>query len=1512
MAGADIDNDVGQAFFLPNLRTFIERFVQRNLRLLRALKSADDGAYQAEAAQTRLHLSQGAAMSVAQAPATGPRPDFANFIALVGELYRGVFEGGLAFWNDNRLVNFLRLTSEVRAINTRKEVMSMLAALATGTRSSERAFEFLGGSQYGSSAYTALNWNVLFQALQQYAQVLGSSTEKQSLPDQEVELVKGFLSVLTQVVRFNPTARNILSQWRNFDSLVILVLCAVPIGLKAALLEALGAFSVGKGENIAERVWTLIENNQVLQTFNIPINGIMNSGIVNDMEQAEAPAMTFPGTYAFVELLTILMETTGGVGPALDNLGSGRRKPGVWPYVDYVVDLVLLKLKNRGFSDPKERWKLEEACLRFVDVCLSTMNVNVTLSRNSGILSKLSSGDEIDVSSLLYHAGFQIMVKALSGPKFRLLEEVLEVIRGGVDAVNRNQHGTLHFANCVLRGLRIIFKATLHQRDFVSACNTFSTGGIVPPFASQLPSSVTTLDQFFLYRNDVVSKLAGFVGCAVNDEIAWLAVRVLHSLSQTSAFGGPGNVGHPTSSVTYVASSGASRINRLVSIIRQSSDRDVIIQAFADRLDVEDAEDDVPEPENALLETNGMLRHVDGPVSNARFSVRGAILDLLLDNLAPQVVSPSISHLLLGFDVQRSLGQSVLRNPRTDPTTNLNPLHVVVDLIQRGTGGASDRTPSLQQIFWIRHPNLAEKCYHLIYTLCADTQTSTATLQYLRDDDVLASQLRILPSAELARKELAGDEMEGIDAETVVAEADITLCRGWLLRTTALELRSLSQNAETSNLTKLLKVLYLGDTDQDNGRSSGSARMLEVAQALDSSPVDLLALPRGLPVTEADLNAFVYVDPKGCQVYDVQSLATRLSSSTGFQDREVKTLLETVVRRNRQHETYFARRHVTKAWAEIVEVSLGDDCYRLIPVGEKHVLLYDLCATVLPRLADDNTDIEMVDDLSRAILGMIAKLGARGNETAALAGPNSALSVDMLATLLKQLISVLTRPSIKQSTQGDLTNALLCFIQDVTGSAVDVRTTASGKRLAVGEISDEAPGRLSAALVMRQTGALATTFRMINEQSYDKLINLLCSMALDAVEDVWKASALAALDAILALYQLHSNNTEKIVQFMNQRNFLGSLVETVRREDPALQQLIHTYETDSLNSLYIYQQRMSFFARLCLKREGADKVLDNALIEALTDSRVLDMRPEVDATHSAFDHMLAIAERYHSVLLPALRLVATILARIGKEHADVVRRATAFVVAHQDVLLSILKDRSANITMATLEQLEGITLLCSMLAGRGDFGTSNRTGFLHFHLIALLAKYSDTSRWLARLRPVGPAQEELSAQPSVIGKKNQTAFEQKAIRVARSICHNVLSYCQKSVDGRDPTKGFVPVFALSTNIPEDISYAPLTPTLGTLIVYTSNATDDLVQALEDQKRYAAKAAQVSEGRTPAPGDLDEVLGPKASTTLEPALKNRLYAKEVRKMAVELSKDIFALLCGYSISSVPCQFQCHVG
>ncbi|CAM9999450.1 unnamed protein product, partial [Phaeothamnion confervicola] len=73
----------------------------------------------------------------------------------------------------------------------------------------------------------------------------------------------------------------------------------------------------------------------------------------------EAQAQEYLVTEGFCcliqELLTVSMP---------HGLGRGRRAPGLWPYVDFVLADVLLPARERRHARPGERWRLVARALQ--------------------------------------------------------------------------------------------------------------------------------------------------------------------------------------------------------------------------------------------------------------------------------------------------------------------------------------------------------------------------------------------------------------------------------------------------------------------------------------------------------------------------------------------------------------------------------------------------------------------------------------------------------------------------------------------------------------------------------------------------------------------------------------------------------------------------------------------------------------------------------------------------------------------------------------------------------------------------------------------------------------------------------------------------------------------------------------------------------------------------------------------------------------------------------------------
>lgn len=94
-------------------------------------------------------------------------------------------------------------------------------------------------------------------------------------------------------------------------------------------------------------------------------------GIETELEQVESRNETYPLTQALLEFLYTMFVT--GVPK---NLGAGPRRPGLDPYVTFVLDGIFLRFYNRNYKDPAEKWAVAEKCLRILYHFIRTYEVN--------------------------------------------------------------------------------------------------------------------------------------------------------------------------------------------------------------------------------------------------------------------------------------------------------------------------------------------------------------------------------------------------------------------------------------------------------------------------------------------------------------------------------------------------------------------------------------------------------------------------------------------------------------------------------------------------------------------------------------------------------------------------------------------------------------------------------------------------------------------------------------------------------------------------------------------------------------------------------------------------------------------------------------------------------------------------------------------------------------------------------------------------------------------------------
>ncbi|GAA5892450.1 hypothetical protein JCM6882_005619 [Rhodosporidiobolus microsporus] len=1572
LGGADGDAQVDpwfQDYVVEQVEVLVTEVIANRISILRKLRNREEDVVSTSHRGGGLRSSSSRAAEPSRP--LQPRHDLEAFFLLIATIYRQNPDGGLKFWEEtasasdaqdpstivhtpagSRLSAFLRWGSECRPPAMMRAYYEMVASLSSGPLSATYAFEFLSSAaEHGSST---CSWSALFGALDFYLSNLpdrpleaGPNAEGAmgEMPPEEVPLLRSFIRLLRQVVRYSDVARATLydnQRHRPVATLFALTGRSVPIELKASLLQAIEAFSRPGGTfgvEVARRTWAALEQSQILPTWaaaegrdarggagfaSVGLGGgrrgapeplTLEGGIFTELEEVEAPNKVFPESTAFVQLLNTLVHAPpsaaaplskrGGDSLSLaagdshhtipDNLGAPNRAPGVDPYVKFVVDDVLLKTGAREYADPKERWKITDAGLAFVEKCLAAFDLGPFLAWGAGGARAQTS----PLQQLVLHPGFDILARLLSSggsANGALLEFVLTIVTAGYDSIRNNLAGTPLFTRCMLRCLRILRRTLDLQAPFLEvalpalaeASNKGTSGGVhIPSEKLHRLKALQPVDQSFLYHSEVVVQIALLVACEEDDEIALLAVSLLSTIAASPFF----DVQQKFPDLARTAGAGAARLNRLVGLLQSSPETLRIQEAFVARLD-----EDVPESELESEEWVGDEDDVKETNPSAlRRAIRSAILDLLLANTAAGKSAPNVAHLLLGFDLKARPEEMDIEDPEAADTVRTS-LHVVLDLLAQNV--ASDEG-EVQVSILARHPSLASKAYRLVRQLCLHPFTSAALSRYLRNrEQFFLRQTLAMPFSVPPASAGAIGGVQYADGKQVVTASSavcaILQSEAWLLDSAALKLNVLAAGNDNRRAGELVAALFDNPNameddvpaflEQGGGLEQALPRMLEIFHSFDFAWHD------SITPTEHRLNLFAELrfdsclkkDDTGCEKYDFGALLALLNaarrelqnrgllSNPTQQDeakKETRAIVETLVVENHRREIQYARYHALKAWRNLLDIVLAK-AFHLLPAETRHSLLLDLMTALLPPLAAQEMDQAISELLSGAAVLLSTKLRDEGVGILFVESGETVQSVppERLHAVLRAVLQAILQPGVSPIVRGNLYAVLLNYLQY---SAKLASLSPALSRNLGDDTASSAGGANDDLLSLDGVSALGSTTtaggrragsrRNALEQgnfsilasAMDRLVPVICRDAAVGHE-VWRTVAFTVLDALTGVAE-DARATGKVLGILVKQGYLSNFVTALKEADVELQSVLQP-DPPSLNALYIYEAQMSFLVRLASTREGADKLLGAELLAKLADCEFLGARPLAEASSMDFDGFLPPAtERHHQLLLPALQLVVNTLVSFGADTSVATRQALAFIAGQRENLLIALKDCAASQTVSLLREAHLIVTLLSIVLPTvpdEELSTLSSFGGLHSALLALSAKICGPQDWVSRIQPTNDVEREEDQTLVLSLRGNGTVFTDKVDSLIESLEASLLTYQSVATRKRADTPGaFRPVLLPSLKYGETQAAGQ---SLGSALAFLG----DTAQVLSERLEESEKLAEMLEGFDAKP--LDEI------------------------------------------------------
>lgn len=937
------------------------------------------------------------------------------------------------------------------------------------------------------------------------------------------------------------------------------------------------------------------------------------AGFLREFED-EKTRCIYPETLAFLKLMASLIHTESkrdelisGFAPPKSSIPfclgkDNQRSPGTAPYISLIVDHIFLSLKNQHYQYPENRWQLAEVCLQVIENSIMSFDIGPIIdyvhSQNhkepvtvvsfiNALQGHATNNNDsnnqatVDIQQMLIgcvtHPGFDIIIRILSGGA--LIHELFRIVESGRDAVSvkcKTKAGkNADFKKSMTRCLRIFNKVFELQNAFVNIFMPQLATSVkflpmgqyqLGPYEFPLPSpSLRSLGKHMLYNNEVIVQIALMVNCEDEQDICRLSTSVLTWLaSEPEAY--PLHVNFPDHINLPMGGIGS----QLAGILMSSHSANEIILGFGERVQIDSAEvttyDDYEYDVNVIpfwlaeKTLNDVYRYKDDDPSRFASSVRVAILEMLLKTVEKGLPAPTMAEFLLGFSTSKDLEIKGFQyqTVTTDKRSRLTCLHAILEMVHTGISNdseAQDETPVI-----ISHPILAEKCYQLIYKLCARKSTSATMLQHLRNDgDFLTKQFTSIASRLENQLNISQPQFEGllISADHARVRTDyLTLVsvlhqRAWLLQLIALDLH---QNRGSSTLLHLLygggstpKANIVDQLEDLNLELQGSYQqplwnMVEILNSLDFTWIDGLddgQEHKPPPTTSSFFKAFNakrYVIKKdGYELYDIRTIFKVLrqyetndlnAKSLSDQDRhtlefEMGRLLKQYMAENRHREIAYGRLHCLRAWKQVVEITLSDCFDASFTFEYRERIIYDLLAVLLPKLHEDNAlQSDMLKGLSEVILSLLTRLREDKRRLAILrVGGSSDDAYELPDDKLRNIVFLIIKSICKQN------------------STIEVRSTLYSSLVNV--LQYITPDRSNYII------------QLIRDEQ--KLLSIICGDA-SFGRDEFKTTAFTVLESIYVL--MGKQGTAIMHTCFTKDNFLKYTIDMVKRSDDNLTYII--------------------------------------------------------------------------------------------------------------------------------------------------------------------------------------------------------------------------------------------------------------------------------------------------------------------------------------------------------------------
>lgn len=488
------------------------------------------------------------------------------------------------------------------------------------------------------------------------------------------------------------------------------------------ILYTFAGFAQTTSQQTKDNLWLALDQWLFNTTIAFPQNEYLSADI-GPKDRIYRLMNSFPTVFGFVTLLETLLrplpDTQSGLYglPFPENLGGKYRSPGLWPYVDFIINEVFLTSTTTSSMDKEFQVSLQQPTLLFILHCLRHFDPEIPIiSASAGIDTNAIVKAQSFQDYLLVHPSSTAMSFLFSS---KIYTPLLGLASIGVDAIADLPDDSPIIA-ILISSLRIINDVLNLQNIFIDTVKKVGRSGDAGPVHLST-QGLGSFEDAILYNLSVITHLALYSNSA-NVVLARLSLNLLERISHSSQFSAP----------SYSTVDSRIRGNRLLSILETVDESVRIKEGFIEQLE---------RPADNYSDAT-TTSSITPAAADMGMLIKEKILSFLISNLSVNSKEASIAHLILGFKIH-SDGSLSLDETRGGILSEISVLQTIINISFSAISAISGSDIPYQP------SRIVSLCYKIIRILTKNSISSNLVLDYLREREFFLQGLKTEPIVDL-------------------------------------------------------------------------------------------------------------------------------------------------------------------------------------------------------------------------------------------------------------------------------------------------------------------------------------------------------------------------------------------------------------------------------------------------------------------------------------------------------------------------------------------------------------------------------------------------------------------------------------------------------------------------------------------------------------------------------------------------------------------------------------------